>query len=430
MLDSAWLGLLICLLTLPQPFAMAQDLQVEVLSQESQEPSSASWIRLSSEQLVVQAGNNEQALAISGLKSVRFPNHPMRQSGGSPPSAAGSAESPKPASEAAGPGDVKTGIGPRSIVQLQDGSRIQPQLVQGDGQSVNMELDAGFTVPVRASHIHSIQLQALTPAQQTQWEAVLDSRISADTLVLVRSAESIDKIEGVIGGISSDFVQFEFSGQKLNAPRNKLAGLRYFSPSGPASEIACVVTDVLGNSWNAAQVVSLTDQRELELTLACGEKVGLPLELVHLLDFSQGSQAYVAELPVLGQGRKAAIELGIPLPGSDQLFGAQPVMLPKTNGPSLKFLGSGWASYRIPPKYTRLSGIVYLSPSGNHFTPCKVQVQLENEVIWEQQLTDLSQRLELSVPIEPDKRLRFEVEPQGSFPVGDVVIWQELRLLK
>ena len=239
----------------------------------------------------------------------------------------------------------------------------------------------------------------------------------------------MDKIEGVIGEIQPS-VQFEYGGQVLNAPRTKLAGLRFFSPPATLPSTVCSITDVWGHVLQAAQVTSAKGLLSLEIVLTCGAAVTLPLETISLLDFSSGSMLYVATIDPISQGRNSAFDLDVSVAGMDQLFGAQPIQLPKTNGPSLKFLGGGWVVYRIPSDYTMLTGRVFLAPSGSRYTPCRVLIKLENQVLWEQQLTELSQQLEFSVPVEAEKRLRIEVSASTHFPVGDVVVWKELRLIK
>ena len=93
-------------------------------------------------------------------------------------------------------------------------------------------------------------------------------------------------------------------------------------------------------------------------------------------------------------------------------------------------LGSGSVTYRVPDEYTSVAGSVYLAPEGEQFTPCTVELRLENEVIWQGKLKHPTDRLDFSVPVVADKRLQLNVQADSSYPVGDVVMWQELRMMK
>ena len=179
---------------------------------------------------------------------------------------------------------------------------------------------------------------------------------------------------------------------------------------------------------------------EVELVLQGGAKLTLPVEQLAEIDFSAGSTQFLANLEPLRRdsGRSPAagslLPLGLTVAGAEGLFGAragnqsqagQPAL-----GPSLEFLGSGSISYRVPPEFTRLRGEVELRPSGNRFTPVQVGVRLENEVVWQERLSETGRRWPIDVPIEPDGRLRIEVSTEAETPVGDVVLWHDLRLVK
>jgi hypothetical protein len=99
-------------------------------------------------------------------------------------------------------------------------------------------------------------------------------------------------------------------------------------------------------------------------------------------------------------------------------------------GPSLQFLGGGAATYRIPAEFTRLVGSVELSPPGNKVTPCSVQILLEKKVVWEQRLSSANEPQPIDLPVTSDQRVQFVVKADSNLPVGDVVLFRELRFLK
>ncbi|MEO8271985.1 MAG: hypothetical protein ABI557_19905, partial [Aureliella sp.] len=162
------------------------------------------------------------------------------------------------------------------------------------------------------------------------------------------------------------------------------------------------------------------------------------------IDFSAGSTQFLAELeplsrnssggPAAGDGLPLALPIGLSVTGAEGLFGPRARNLSQAGqpslGPGLEFLGSGSISYRIPPEFTRLRGEAELRPTGNRFTPCQVSVSLESKVIWQERLTETGRRWPIDVLIAPDGRLRIEVTTEAETPVGDVVLWHDLRLVK
>lgn len=312
-------------------------------------------------------------------------------------------------------------------------------------ETAQFALAAGTSLTVAAEKLHRVQLQTLSTAQWTQWQAIAQSRTSADMLVLIRSAEALEKLEGIVSQVTATAASFNFSGQDIDAPLTKLAGIRFFTDSatgtsGPAvaatsdDKLAAIVLDRQGNRWLAAELTLPRGGSNLQIRLQCGATLALPLSQLREIDFSSGSMQFLAELDPLVHETSGRFDLAVDIAGTDQLFGARAMDVRQPGsprlGPSLQFLGSGAVEYRVPADFTRLQGAVELRPSGSRFTPCKVVVKLENEVLWQQRLSETGQLRPLDVEIKPDGRLRIEVVADAPTPVGDVVLWHELRFIK
>lgn len=375
-----------------------QDLPVQVQRLQSASPENGIWQGIDAEGLKVGLEGQDRSLPLNSLKNLRFGNKPSISDSG-------------------------------IVVTLRDGSLLEPIDVLSDGKGIRMVFTAEDSVVLPANCVRTIQFQKLTELQQTQWRAIQESRIAGDTLVVIRSAEALDKVEGAIKEIAAEKVAFEFSQQKIDAPRAKLAGLKLFSPAVQNRRVTAVIKDVWGNSWQAHQLTSRS-LASLNIELACGAGLELLTTQLMDIDFSIGSTQYVADLTPISSERLGGLTFRVPLAGSEQLFGAHAVRLPQTGGSSLRMMGSGSVTYRIPEEYQTLTGKVYLAPDGQQFTSCAVQIKLENQTIWEGKLADLAERLEFTVKIHPDQRLQLYVQAESKFPVGDVVVWQELRMLK
>ncbi len=338
-------------------------------------------------------------------------------------------------------------------VTLRDGSQFRYQTFSLAGGNASFELESDSALKLPAAAVEHVQLQQLTPPQWTQWQAIVQSRATADRLVLIRSADALEKLEGIVSAVDADAVSFDFSGQVIDAPLAKLAGLCLFSASpansdgseGARAKLSAIVHDRSGNRWMAAAIALPKNSQRVELQLMSGATVALPLEQMSEIDFSSGSTQYLADMQPLarssknsaagsGESTSGTLPLGLTVAGADNLFGARSRSVRElgrvTMGPSLEFIGSGSITYRIPEGFTRLRGEVELAPSGNRFTPCQVSVLLENEVIWQERLSETGRRWTVDVPVVADGRLRIEVSTDAQTAVGDIVLWHELRLEK
>lgn len=380
--------------------------QVEV-TETSKPPYRAQFLGLQADRLVVSSGGSDSAevqeVPLAELRSIKFASVDE--------------------------------IAPPIELFLRDGSIVRAQGLKTNGNAVEVNLGAGLTLDFQTSFVADIRLQKLTGPQLSQWDSLRQSRMEGDMLALIRSPDTLDKIEGLVLGITDQAVEFEFSGQKIPAPVAKLAGIRFFSSAeGKLTKQRAIVRDINGGVWNASELsaaVSTAGDRAdaLGMVLLGGMAVTLPLTSIAEIDFSVGSMKYLAELEPLERTSISRFDLGIEVTGSDELFGAQAVSgrrLPL----SIEFLGGGTATYRVPPDFTRMAGSVALRPRGSQFTPCLVQILLEKKVVWEKRLATTTQVEPIDLPITADSRVQLKVQAESKIPVGDVVLFRELRFLK
>lgn len=315
-------------------------------------------------------------------------------------------------------------------VELRGGSRILARELISDGKNITVTSGSG-PLTVSSKSVSTCLFGRLSPELLPQWKSFVDSQVSSDMLVLTRSEDSLDKIEGLIGKVTPEFVSFDVDGQVVEAPREKLAGIKYYSANSDLGSVAGVVRDVHRNEWIISSITSTGDTCELKLN--CGETVTLPIADLVEIDLSYGNSRYIADIEPLERTSVPRFELAIELADASKLFGARRVESasgPGLKGPSLEFVGAGSATYRVPVGFSKLVGTVELKPGGQAFMPCRAAVMLENKVLWEHNFDATRQPQEVSLSVESDKRLRLVVESKADHPLGDIVIWNQLRLLK
>ena len=316
------------------------------------------------------------------------------------------------------------------VVELRGGSRIVASDFTSDGTNVTIASGSGpFMFESKA--VSTCLFRQLSAELLPQWKSFVESQVSSDMLVLTRSDDSLDKIEGLIGKVTSEFVSFAVDGQSVEAPRDKLAGIKYFSSDKAILPLAGVVRDVHRNEWIIASITSEGDACTLKLN--CGESVTLRLSDVTEIDLSYGNSRYVADIEPIERTSLPRFELAIELTDAAKLFGARPIQPTSglgLKGPSLEFVGAGSATYRVPAGFTKLVGTVELKPGGQAFMACRAAVMLENKVLWEHNFERTRHPQEISLTVESDKRLRLVVESKANYPLGDIIVWNQLRLLK
>ncbi len=200
--------------------------------------------------------------------------------------------------------DRPSAISERStIALLSDGSQFACQQITFDGTSVNCQIADQRSHKLETTAITSCQFQTLSEAQQTQWQAIVASKLSSDVLVLIRSPEALDKIEGLIQRIEPNIVKFDFAGQAIDAPRAKLAGIRFYSknPVLAGNKGGAIVREIDGAKWMAQSVSAkdLTGNAAIQVKLLCGSQIEIPITSLAEIDFSFGNMQFLEELEPL-----------------------------------------------------------------------------------------------------------------------------------
>jgi hypothetical protein len=315
-------------------------------------------------------------------------------------------------------------------IELRGGSRIAASEMTSDGKNITIASGGGPLV-FSSKSVSTCLFGKLNAELLPQWKSFVESQVASDMLVLARAEDALDKIEGLIGKVTSEFVSFDVDGQSVEAPREKLAGIKYFSTEKALGPLAGVVRDIHRNEWIVSSITSAGDS--CTLTLNCGDTVQLSVVDIMEVDLSYGNSRYLADLEPIDRTSLPRFQLGIELPDAAKLFGArrvEPKAGPGLKGPSVEFVGAGSATYRVPAGFSKLVGTVELKPGGQAFMACRAAVMLENKVLWEHNFEATRQPQEITLAVESDKRLRLVVESKAEHPLGDTVIWNQLRLLK
>lgn len=313
-------------------------------------------------------------------------------------------------------------------VELRGGSRIVGKDVTSDGTKLTITSGAAsYSFPTKA--VVSCKFRKLNATLVSQWQSFVDSQVSADMLVLVRGEDVLDKIEGLIGKVTSEAVSFKVDDQTVDAPRTKLAGMKFFSTATKIGSLAGVVRDKQQNLWMVSSIASESDRCTLQLN--CGESVVVTLASIAELDLSYGNMRYLADLEPLERTSSPRFGLGIEVPESAKLFGPRSVVgRSKAGGSSVEFVGAGSITHRVPEGFTKLVGSVELNPSGQAFVACHAAIMLENKVLWEHDFDTTREPQEITLAIESGKRLKVVVDSKADQPVGDTVTFHQLRFMK
>jgi len=390
--------------------AAAQQVRVAPMQGEGFE---GRWLEGTPDRLVFQAADGPRTLPARELQQIRV-------TGGKGTDGASSR-----GNEAAG------------ILQLADGTQLVVRTLEWkdrQGQWTS-PVDAG-TLPTDA--IAWWLLRKPDAAQRESWDRMLSQKADGDQLVVVRGDGSVDQVVGTILGVSADQVEFEFEGQTIQAPKERLLGVVWFRKESPEVSPGVAIESVDGSRWNATQWKwdrSDGDAGTLTLQTSSGISHRLRYDQLATIDFGTSNITWLADIPAL----QSSIQ---PRLGFDTTRGAgaaataawSPLWTSRlpdpTNSRDLLFLNDGYYETRVPTGCDRfLVTIVRPSAEGLR-AELSVELWQEDQQVAQQTIGPDQSELPLEAAVTPGKKLQLRVRTQGPIQAGNAILWSQARFLR
>lgn len=375
------------------------------------EQSSGQLVSLDAEQLVVEAPEGPRSFAVQNLLAVR----PLEQAAAVP--------------QLANPESSAT-------ILLTDGSTLRVQDYRVEGETAHFVLaEHALTLPVAA--IRTVRFGGGPSSHASQWEQITTRKAAGDLLVVYRT-DSLDYLEGIIGAVTDERVQFQLDGDTLPVRKNKIAGLVYYRPNPPGGGTGkCLV--VLANESRLAVTSLVSSGETIELKTGAGMQLTLPWSAVRRLDFGQGKVQYLTELTpqsttwegYFGTGTGTDIVTQFYQPRSDQGFNGQPLRLRgETYARGLAIHSRTELIYRLPGQFRRFVAVAGIDDVVTPHGDVHLTIWGDNRLLFEQQIRGGDDPLSLDLDISGASRLRILVDYGEHLDVADHLNLCEARVLK
>ncbi|MAX39158.1 NPCBM/NEW2 domain-containing protein [Gimesia sp.] len=212
----------------------------------------------------VKAGQTEKDLPLSNILNMRFPRHRFQRS----------LELPV-------------------TVRLTDGSHFPIQSLQSNERQVKVSGDQTGELVLPSINVASIRFGPLTSNIRGSWEKLLNGENSKDLLV-VQKENVLDYIDGVVGSITGDKIQFFTGEDEVAVNRSRVFGVIYARPPSPEGSPFCAIRLTDEGVLNAS-AITFTGT-EFIATLQAGAQARFAPPSIASLDFSQGKVRYLSDL--------------------------------------------------------------------------------------------------------------------------------------
>lgn len=323
-----------------------------------------------------------------------------------------------------------------AYVTFHDGTRLHAVGFTAAGGRAACDLGDGVTAASPTKAIRAVRFKEQSPEIGAQWERMLKLAPKAD-LIVIREDQSIDYLEGVIGDVTAEAVEFALEGQKIPVKRPKVEGLVYYRPADVAVAPApCVVVERGGSTFRTS-AVSLADGR-VKLRTAADVDVDLPLDRVTSVEFpahylSQWRPERVVVTPhVKPPPAAAALVEQFYRPRFDESLGGGPLRLAdREYARGVALHGRTEVSYLLPEpfaRFTALAGIDdRLRPQGS----VRLVIRADDRVLFDREIAGGDAPTPLSLDLTGAARLHILVDyGADGTDAGDHLDLAEARLFK
>lgn len=228
------------------------------------ESASGNLKSLSKSAINLKQGETTKNVSLSGILNVRFPKNRFQRSLQSP-----------------------------FMVRLTDGSYFPIQSLQSNERQIKISGDQIGTLILPAKNVSSIRFESLNSNIRAAWEKLLRSKNNKDLLV-IQKENVLDFIDGVIGSVTDEKIQFFTGDDEVAVNRKRVFGIIYARE--PVSETHPFCSIRLTNSGLIHASSIIYADQEFKATLQNGVQAKFAPQSIANLDFSQGKVRYLSDL--------------------------------------------------------------------------------------------------------------------------------------
>lgn len=330
---------------------------------------------------------------------------------------------------------AKASVAPTVVVETLDGARLPGFDYEVTKGVAHLKLSGAESIDVPTKYIHRVEF--VLGGKPAVWPEL--PKDAAGDLIVVQKKEAVDLVEGVVGDVTADTVQFSLEGDVVPVKRAKVVGLVYFhsSQNGSPSEAMAIVENTAG--WKlSAKDVALVDG-QLAITTTFGATLHWPLESVRTIDFSPSRMVYLSDLspdssdwtPFLDFGKQTEALSQFYKPHFDRgLDGGELSIGGKQYRKGVAMAARTVLEYKIAGRGKEFRATAGIDDSVHGAGSVKLTIQGDDKILYTGKITGHEKPADLNFDVSGVKRLRIVADFGGGADVGDYLDLGDARIVK
>jgi hypothetical protein len=268
-------------------------------------------------------------------------------------------------------------------------------------------------------------------------------------VLLKRDGKSLDYVEGVLGDISDDKIDFKLDGETTRVNRSKAAGVIFYrGASRSETDPRCVVHSRSGLEARVSK--ARLDGDVVAITLLTDIELRWPADDVSFVDFSSGKLLYLSDVeptsdrwtPLVGLPASAETAAQYGRPHRNQSAYGGPLTLRDTDRaaattPPLQRFAKGLALrsrtevvYRLPAGFRRFLAIAGIDPATGDRGNVRFIISGDDQSLLDVEIAGDEPPQPIDVDITGVKQLKIVVDYGQNLDTGDWLNLCDARIVK
>ena len=256
---------------------------------------------------------------------------------------------------------------------------------------------------------------------------------NADAVIVLRSGNSLDRINGVIVQVQDESITFDLDGQQIDIPIEKLVGLVWFQRDQERVKPTIEVSATDHSVWMAESLTMKSNVLELRTSL--GQSVSIPLVQISRINYSTANIRWLSDVESLEAVAERQIEFKTSIASVDKAFaprfvinGLAPLSTSFAADKDLYFPSPGYYLFRVPEGFSSLQCRVERTDDGSQRTDLTIEVWQDDQKIFGQSLSVNADFADLDIPLKSEKKTKLAVICKSKLMIGTEITWKQPRL--
>lgn len=315
---------------------------------------------------------------------------------------------------------------PAALLEFVDTSRVRSQVVRLTLDQLAIESSVAGPQEIPAAKLKWVQFGEPNSAMAEKWTELRQRELKSDLLVIYKG-ETIDFVDGIVGGITDEAVQFLLDGEEIPVARAKVFGVVFNRPAVAPPTGGWVLLQG-GERLNFSKFA--IDGETLRGTASLPLDVELPLTAIEAIDFRAGRLTYLSELEPREEDYTPFFDTVWKM-RRDRNFDGGPLRLGGRTYPRGLCLHSRtFLSYRLLGEYRRFQAWIGIDELVGGRGDVHLVIKADDRVLFEGDVKGSDPPRRIDADVAGVKNLEILVDFGGDLDISDHLDLADARLVK